>query len=146
MVGPPTSGPSTDRDAALVVIGDPMTGHRCVPGRPPTVQPGDQLISVLGRQVPRVVDDPPAASPTSRPAPGVVDCIGCGWCTDVCPTRLRPIRLLQMHESMVDDENLARQLPWCIDCGLCSHVCPAFIPLAQLLRSAREQITGASDE
>ncbi len=63
-------------------------------------------------------------------------CISCGWCADVCPTRLRPIHLMEMALRGRNDHRLVDQLSWCIDCGLCSHVCPVSLPLAQTLRAA----------
>lgn len=63
-------------------------------------------------------------------------CISCGWCADVCPTRLRPIHLMELAQRGRSDHRLVEQLNWCIDCGLCSHVCPVSLPLAQTLRSA----------
>jgi electron transport complex protein RnfC len=63
-------------------------------------------------------------------------CISCGWCADVCPTRLRPVHLMQLAQRSQNDQRLVEQINWCIDCGLCSHVCPVSLPLAQTLRAA----------
>ncbi|MEO0966154.1 MAG: 4Fe-4S dicluster domain-containing protein [Planctomycetota bacterium] len=63
--------------------------------------------------------------------------MSCGWCMEVCPTRLWPIELLERSRSRPGDARVAEELSWCVSCGLCSHVCPSHIPLAQGLRSAQ---------
>lgn len=119
-----------DAGSALL-MGDPMTGRLMTGEHGAVVEAGDQLVTVLTRESARVV---PLLADAET---GVQDCIGCGWCVEVCPTRLQPIHLMKMAESGVDDETLALWLPWCIECGLCTHVCPSGIPLAQRLREAK---------
>lgn len=108
-----------------VVLGNPMTGrapHAPHDGHdeqhyPPIVPDEELLLSVLA----------PAPHQPAQP------CISCGWCVDVCPTRLVPYRLATDRLSHPDRIDVAHQLPWCIHCGLCSHVCPSHLPLAQAL-------------
>ncbi|MEM0914730.1 MAG: 4Fe-4S dicluster domain-containing protein, partial [Planctomycetota bacterium] len=66
-------------------------------------------------------------------------CVSCGWCVEVCPTRLWPIELLERSRSRPGEAQVREELSWCVDCGLCSHVCPSQIPLAEGLRSAAER-------
>ncbi len=126
MLDPALAG-RADELANRAVFGDPMTGHapdapiRRGQRLPPTLPHGQHLISVL---------------PAAGRAP-VAPCISCGWCVDVCPTRLRPIHLVQRLERQADDPDARRHLDYCIDCGLCSHVCPSSIPIAQTLRELR---------
>ena len=112
-----------------VVLGNPMTGHPPdVTGddaaSEPTVPDDELLISVMGGSTP----------PVTQP------CISCGWCADVCPTKLRPYELMCASRDRSDDDYLLSNLPWCIDCGLCSHVCPSALPLAQTLRQANAKM------
>ena len=120
-----------------LIVGDAMTGRPIVPAKvvrtaddagelgrfdlddgwtpPPTVGEAELLLTVLS---------PPGVAPEEP-------CISCGWCVDVCPTRLQPIRLVEQlarerRSAAVDD-----QRQWCIRCGLCTHACPSAIPLAQ---------------
>ncbi len=108
----------TDR----AVIGHPMTGRPITApndnhGRPlaPVTPEDEHLIALLTVPAPREPDP----------------CISCGWCAEVCPTRLQPIRLAELAQHHPAHRRLADRLNWCIDCGLCSHVCPSQIPLAQ---------------
>lgn len=111
-------------DAGRVLSGDPMTGR---PIRDPAIVPVDQtLVTVLGQ----------------TPVRQVESCINCGWCLDVCPTRLDPVRMMRAAERRVDDAWLWDQLPWCIDCGLCSYVCPSAIPLTQTFSRVQREMGG----
>jgi len=115
-----------------VVRGNPMTGqpfaaeHDGNGALDPVVPTDELLLSVLA----------PMRPPKPEP------CISCGWCAQVCPTELRPVRLVQLLTRAKTDRHAAqrtrRALEWCIDCGLCSHVCPTELPLAQSLRAARD--------
>jgi electron transport complex protein RnfC len=114
-----------DPSGGDVIAGDPLSG-RLLPR--PHVIPADQsLLTVL-----------PPRRPTI-PEP----CINCGWCLDVCPTQLDPVKMLQAAQTRQRDAWLCEQLPWCIECGLCSYVCPAAIPLAQGFAKVQQQMESA---
>lgn len=113
-----------------VISGNPMTGRPISTPRAggralAPVVPADELVfSVLA-----------SAAPPPREA-----CITCGWCAEVCPTRLRPIHLADHVERKKLRERDRQALEYCIDCGLCTHVCPSHIPIAQILREARDRL------
>ena len=105
-----------------VLEGDPMTGHTLP--QPVSVRYGQTLLTIL----------PPRQEPEVRP------CIQCGWCLDVCPTRLDPAGMLDAAQRHNDDAWLAEQLPWCVGCGLCSYVCPTALPLTQTFTRVRQEM------
>lgn len=112
-----------------VVLGDPMTGRSPAavgddPHAHPPVPDDELLVSVL-------------SLPPQRPAE---PCISCGWCVDVCPTHLNPIRLVEDLRRRGRGSDVAEQLDWCIACGLCTHVCPSAIPLTQTLMRAKRPL------
>ncbi len=109
-------------DGDEVVIGDPMAGRLL--SRPHVVPGEHTLLTVL----------PP------RKAPVPQSCINCGWCLDVCPTRLDPVTMLAAAQSRAHDAWLCEQLPWCTECGLCSYVCPSAIPLMQTFVRVQQQM------
>ncbi len=102
-----------------ILAGDPMTGNAIT--EPHVVPTGHTLLTMM----------PPHTPADSQP------CIQCGWCVDVCPTRLDPAGMYAAARRHDDDAWLADQLPWCIDCGLCSYVCPSAIDLTQSIVRAR---------
>lgn len=131
--GQSLSGVEGWQDAALprgarVLYGDPMTGLLDEHDSRRT-DPGDGLLIPERGLLVSVVDAPPRLQPT--------ECISCGWCVDVCPTRLRPIDLMRKCKSHPDSASLAESLRWCTGCGLCSHVCPSSLPIAQVLTHTR---------
>lgn len=114
---------SADRLCSRILLGNPLTGRRVEPawnesGRAPSLPPDAEVVSLW---------TPPTQAP---PEP----CVHCGWCAEVCPTELLPIRLAEA----VQRGERPEPLRWCIDCGLCSHVCPSRLPLAQILREGAE--------
>jgi len=66
-------------------------------------------------------------------------CIRCAKCVDNCPLHLSPTKIA--HAVKNRDYELAAEydLMACCECGCCSYVCPANIPLAQYLRSGKNQ-------
>jgi electron transport complex protein RnfC len=58
-------------------------------------------------------------------------CMRCGWCVDVCPTRVHPATVLEASQRQ--DQALAESagVEACIECGLCTYVCPSNLPLME---------------
>ncbi len=66
------------------------------------------------------------------------NCINCGKCTAVCPSRLVPGVLSEHAEHFNEEEFMACNGVECVECGCCSYVCPAKRPLAQNIKSMRK--------
>jgi electron transport complex protein RnfC len=64
-------------------------------------------------------------------------CIRCGWCMEMCPTRVQPAGVLEAAQR--DDWRLAEHhgIESCIECGICSYVCPSHLPLIDGVRILR---------
>lgn len=118
---------TAQRHGHTVLSGNPMTGE---PLPEPRVCPIDDLMLSVLPSVERASPEP---------------CINCGWCMDVCPTRLDPVRMLNAATTRRDDAWLCDQLPWCIDCGLCSYACPSALPLAETFRGMETEMAGLAD-
>jgi len=64
-------------------------------------------------------------------------CIRCGWCADICPTRMQPAAILDAAQSNDAQAAAEAGIHACIECGLCSHVCPCNLPLLHAIRGMR---------
>lgn len=76
-----------------------------------------------------------AAPPPINPEP----CVRCGWCYEICPTRVQPAAVLEAAQR--NDTDLAERagIESCIECGLCTYVCPSKLPLLAGIRSIRQK-------
>ena len=69
-----------------------------------------------------------------------VNCIRCGRCAKVCPSRLVPYELYGYCLNEKHGKALNSGLKSCIECGSCSYVCPSAIQLVAEFRKAKAQI------
>ena len=67
-------------------------------------------------------------------------CIRCGRCTEVCPGRLVPQRLMKYAERGDKDGFVRFGGMECCECGSCSYICPAGRRLTQNFRQTRRSI------
>jgi Na+-translocating ferredoxin:NAD+ oxidoreductase subunit C len=77
-------------------------------------------------------------------------CLSCGWCIDVCPTGLSPVRLMEMAQSLPArpqaPSRAAREALHCLGCGLCSYVCPTRLPLMEMTLALRSRLCAPADK
>ncbi|MBN1411588.1 MAG: 4Fe-4S dicluster domain-containing protein [Spirochaetales bacterium] len=68
-------------------------------------------------------------------------CISCGFCADVCPSRLLPQLLHRYAERNIINEKLVQyRIEDCVDCNLCTYVCTSKIPVAALIKKGKEKL------
>lgn len=70
-------------------------------------------------------------------------CIRCGRCVGVCPSRLVPQKMMEYSEQLNAEGFLALNGMECCECGCCSYVCPAKLRLTQSFKQMRRQILDA---
>jgi Na+-transporting NADH:ubiquinone oxidoreductase subunit A len=64
-------------------------------------------------------------------------CIGCGYCSEVCPVDILPQLTYKSVLGEEIEETLSHGLLDCVECGLCSYVCPSKIELVETLKQAK---------
>jgi Na+-translocating ferredoxin:NAD+ oxidoreductase subunit C len=67
-------------------------------------------------------------------------CIRCGFCADVCPSKLLPQQLLAFSKTADTTQLLEHGLFDCIECGACDYVCPSHIPLVSTYKESKKLI------
>ncbi len=76
-----------------------------------------------------------------KPADPSAACIRCGRCADVCSERLLVPYLLEDVRRKDVLRARVHGLFACDGCGCCDYVCPASIPIAKLLKEAKQELT-----
>lgn len=68
------------------------------------------------------------------------NCIRCGKCLEVCPSRIMPNKLATLAQQGNLEEFERLQGMECCECGCCSYVCPAKRHLTQTIAGTRKNI------
>ena len=79
--------------------------------------------------VPAQKELPPAEEP--------MNCIRCGRCARVCPSRLVPYQLYALSRAGRHKQTKACGQMDCTECGCCAYVCPSRIPLSHQFRKEK---------
>jgi electron transport complex protein RnfC len=69
------------------------------------------------------------------------ECIGCGYCVDVCNEQLLPTRLAKAAFEGNKERFVNLGGMECCECGSCSYICPSERPLTQIIRMMKHQIS-----
>jgi electron transport complex protein RnfC len=73
-------------------------------------------------------------------------CIRCGRCVEACPYFLNPSRLARLSKARLYDEMKAYHVFDCVECGCCTFACPSNIPIVQLIRTAKDDLSHRKEE
>jgi len=68
-------------------------------------------------------------------------CISCGRCLEACPYFLNPSRLARLSKARMYDEMKDYHVFDCVECGCCTFACPSHIPIVQLIRTGKDDLT-----
>lgn len=75
-----------------------------------------------------------------------LNCIWCGYCVDVCPMMLMPMKYDQFYKSgkyhKLNDYNISD----CIECGACEYICPSNVPLIESIKKGKEESKKLKEE
>ncbi len=66
------------------------------------------------------------------------DCISCGRCLKVCPSRICPVFIMKNIDNKESLKELHPEL--CVECGLCSYICPSKIGLREAVKKAKMEV------
>lgn len=109
-----------------LVIGGPMMG---------LAQPNSDIPVIKGTSGILALTDQDVYLAESSP------CIRCARCVDVCPVYLMPTSIAHASEHGLYKKAEKLNAMDCFECGCCSYICPSKIPLVQLIRIGKAEIT-----
>lgn len=111
------------RKPAKLISGGPMMGTCMFDLDVPVTKSASALLALSKDDISRM-------EPTN--------CINCGKCVEVCPSRLVPTTLSDHAAHFNEEEFVEGHGLECVECGSCSYICPAKRPLAQNIKSMRK--------
>lgn len=112
-------------EPAKIISGGPMMGFCLFDLKVPITKTASALLCLSKDDV-------------SRMEPS--NCINCGRCANVCPSRLIPGELSEHAAHFNEDAFMEGHGLECVECGCCSYVCPAKRPLCQNIKSMRKMM------
>ena len=69
------------------------------------------------------------------------NCISCGYCVDVCPMGLMPMKFAESYRKEQYEKLVTvYHLDNCIECGACEYVCPSRVPLIKSIKEGKEKL------
>ncbi len=117
-----------NKNATLVVMGGPMMG-KAVDPLLVSIDKGTGGLMLL-----------------SSVSQKTENCIGCGYCVEVCPQRLMPLEFIRSITDS-DVQHLRKyHVNECIECAACEYVCPSDIPLINHIRQGKQLLSTLKKE
>ena len=112
-------------DNAKIVFGGPMMGEEVTETSTPVVK-GTSGILFLSKDIDSVKRE---------------NCISCGYCVDVCPMGLMPMKFAESYRKEQYEKLVTvYHLDNCIECGACEYVCPSRVPLIKSIKEGKEKL------
>lgn len=75
-----------------------------------------------------------------------LSCIGCGYCVDVCPMYLMPMKYEEHYRKKKYHKLKKYSIDDCIDCGSCEYICPCNVPLMESIFKGKSKLKELENE
>lgn len=109
-------------DGKTIVLGGPMMGKQVVDTDAPVTK-GSSAVLLLDNK-----------------AKEQHNCISCGYCVDVCPMNLMPMKFEEIYSAgkyfKLEKYNISN----CIECAACEYICPSNVPLIESIKEGKNKL------
>ncbi|NDW08939.1 electron transport complex subunit RsxC [Dysgonomonas sp. 520] len=68
------------------------------------------------------------------------NCIMCGYCADVCPMHLMPMKFEQLFRRGKYSSLAGFSISECIECAACEYICPSNVSLMESIKEGKSQL------
>ena len=65
------------------------------------------------------------------------NCISCGYCVDVCPMNLMPMKFEEIYRKGKYFNLEKYSISSCIECAACEYICPSNVPLIESIKEGK---------
>ena len=74
-----------------------------------------------------------------------MNCIWCGYCADVCPMKLMPMKYDELYRKGKIARMANYNLTDCIECAACEYICPSNVPLIRSIKEGKAKLKTLKD-
>lgn len=114
------------KDAAKFISGGPMMG-KAVSNIDASVLKGTSAFLMLTEEQTKRKEE--------------INCVRCAKCIEACPMGLEPWLLNKLSRARRYDDLEKEKIYDCIECGCCLYTCPSNIPLLDIIRISKAEVT-----
>lgn len=68
------------------------------------------------------------------------NCISCGYCVDVCPMHLMPMKFEEIYRKGKYFNLEKYSISSCIECAACEYICPSNVPLIESIKEGKMKL------
>jgi len=68
------------------------------------------------------------------------NCISCGYCVDVCPMHLMPMKFEENYRKGKYFNLEKYSISSCIECAACEYICPSNVPLIESIKEGKSKL------
>jgi len=73
------------------------------------------------------------------------NCISCGYCVDVCPMKLMPMKFEEYYRKEKYFSLERYSISSCIECAACEYICPSNVPLIESIKEGKSKLKQLAD-
>lgn len=141
------SGEESKRiDNLEVAIGTPISHILQSQGLPGI--PDDDILVLGGPMMGKNVID--VSAPITKGSSGILlfkkkkirrnNCISCGYCVDVCPMHLMPMKFEESYRKGRYAQLEKYSISQCIECAACEYICPSDVALIESIKLGKQKL------